>query len=52
MVRAAPDSSFVEIKQEGILQADEFGEVRLAVVAAVHLKPVPDKAKLVEKIKQ
>lgn len=52
MVRAAPDSSFLEVKQEAILRADEFGEVRQAVAATVQLKPAPDKAKLVEEIKQ
>lgn len=52
MVRAVPGSSFVEVKQEAILRAEEFGEVRQAVAATVQLKSVPDTSKLVEEIKQ
>lgn len=52
MVRGAPDSSFIEVKKEAILRAEEFGEVRQAVAATVQLKPAPDATKLVEEIKQ
>lgn len=52
MVRTAPDISFVEVKQEAILRAEEFGEVRQAVAATVQLKLAPDTTKLVEEIKQ
>lgn len=52
MVRTAPDSSFVKIKQEAIQRAEESGEVRQAVAATVQVKPAPDTTKLVEEIKQ
>lgn len=45
-------SSFVEVKKEAILRADEFEEVRQDVAATVQLKLAPGKAKLIEEIKQ